>query len=107
LARGINIKSIFAITVGFSFALAGFAGISVGLTHSLTPTSGVIYLLISICAVGVGGLGNILGTLLGGLILGISQVMTGYYLGVGYQTIVGFIILLVVLSVKPKGLFSR
>jgi branched-chain amino acid transport system permease protein len=55
----------------------------------------------------IGGLNSGMGVIVGGLILGIAETTTGYYLSTGYKDVPGLVLLLVVLAVKPSGLFGR
>ena len=55
----------------------------------------------------IGGLSSGLGVVVGGLILGITETMTGYYISSGYKDVPGLVLLLLVLSIKPSGLFGR
>jgi len=55
----------------------------------------------------IGGLNSGLGVIVGGLILGIAETTTGYYLSTGYKDVPGLVLLLVVLAIKPSGLFGK
>lgn len=106
-ASGIDTDFVFAVNFGIATAFSGVAGVFIGLSFSLTPFSGVVYLLISLCIIVIGGLGSIVGTTLAGCILGLSYTIGGHFLGVGYQTLIGFLILLTVLVLKPEGILAR
>ena len=55
----------------------------------------------------IGGLSSGLGVVIGGLILGITETLTGYYISTGYKDVPGLLLLLIVLSLKPSGLFGK
>ncbi len=101
---GINTNRVYSITFGIAIAMASVAGIFLGLTIPFTPQTGGTYLIIAFGTVIIGGLGSMSGTLLGGVILGLTQTLAGTYLGTTWETFVGFILILVVLTVRPQGL---
>jgi len=104
---GINTKTIYAFAMALATGTAGIAGILVGMTFTFYPHTGPEYLIIAFGVVIVGGLGSLLGTFLGGLILGLSQILGAHFLGPGFQLLSGYVILLIVLTFKPTGLFAK
>jgi len=104
---GINTKTIYSIAMGLAAGTAGVAGILVGMTFTFYPHTGPEYLIIAFGVVIVGGLGSLLGTFFGGLILGLAQLLGAHFLGPGFQLLSGYIILLIVLTFKPTGLFAK
>jgi len=104
---GINAKRIYAWAMAIAGGTAAIAGVLVGMTFTFYPHTGPDYLIIAFGVVIVGGLGSLLGTFMGGLILGLAQILGAHFLGPGFQLISGYIILLVVLAFKPTGLFSK
>ncbi|HVN24733.1 MAG TPA: branched-chain amino acid ABC transporter permease [Syntrophorhabdales bacterium] len=104
---GINPKRIYAWAMAIAGGTAAIAGVLVGMTFTFYPHTGPDYLIIAFGVVIVGGLGSLLGTFLGGLILGLAQLVGAHFLGPGFQLISGYIILLIVLALKPTGLFSK
>ena len=104
---GINTKTIYAIAMGLATGTAGVAGILVGMTFTFYPHTGPEYLIIAFGVVIVGGLGSLFGTFFGGLILGLAQLLGAHFLGPGFQLLSGYIILLLVLTFKPTGLFAK
>jgi branched-chain amino acid transport system permease protein len=77
----------------------------IGIIFSFTPASGANYLLTDFAIVVLGGMGNIFGTLVGGILLGVLQSLAGVTLGDGYRDLVGLVLFLAVLAVRPQGLF--
>jgi branched-chain amino acid transport system permease protein len=104
---GINAKRIYAWAMAIAGGTAAIAGVLVGMTFTFYPHTGPDYLIIAFGVVIIGGLGSLLGTFMGGLILGLAQILGAHFLGPGFQLISGYIILLVVLTFKPTGLFSK
>jgi branched-chain amino acid transport system permease protein len=79
----------------------------VGLAFSVTPTTGSEYLVIAIAVVVLGGIGNVWGTLLGGVLLGLVQALGTQYFGGGYGVLAVYVAFLLVLAVRPAGLLGR
>jgi len=104
---GINTDRVYAFTFAIAMALAAIAGVFLGLTFSFTPISGMSFLIIALGIVVLGGMGNILGTFVGGIAFGLAQTLGGYFLGVTAQMLVAYIMVLVVLAVTPRGIFGR
>ena len=104
---GINNERVYAFAFGIAMAIAAIAGVFLGLTFPFTPTSGVSFLIVAFGVIIVGGLGSMLGTFIGGMILGLAQTFGGYFLGATEQMLVLYVIVLVVLAVRPKGIFGR
>ena len=104
---GIKPGRIYAVTFGIAMAIAAIAGVFLGLTFPFTPTTGVSFLIISFGVIVLGGMGNMVGTFLGGIIMGLSQTLGGHFLGEAAQMLVAYLIVLVALSIRPKGIFNR
>jgi branched-chain amino acid transport system permease protein len=103
-AVGIDVRRVHALTFALGAACAGIGGTLIGVLFSFTPTSGANYLLTDFAIVVLGGMGNILGTLIGGVVLGVLQSLAGITLGDGYRDLVGLVLFLAVLAVRPQGL---
>lgn len=104
---GINPARVYQIAFGIAMALAAIAGVSLGLTFPFTPKSGVPFLIIAFGVIILGGLGSMVGTFLGGMIFGLSQTLGGHFWGPTGQLLVPFVMVLVVLTIRPQGLFGR
>jgi len=104
---GINTDNIFALTLGIGTALAGAAGALLSMLFPITPFVGWSYLLKAFAVVVLGGVGSIAGTLVGGLVLGVSENVGVLYLGGGFRDIISFSIFLIVLLIRPHGLFGK
>jgi branched-chain amino acid transport system permease protein len=104
---GINTPRIFAFTFGIAGVTAAVAGVFLGLTFPFTPISGISFLIIAFGVVILGGLGSVLGTFIGGIILGLAQTLGAHFFGSAAQMLILDIMVLVILAVRPKGLFGR
>jgi len=104
---GIDTQNIYAWAMGIAAASAAVAGTLVGTTSIFYPHTGPQYLIIAFGVVIVGGVGSMVGTLLGGFVLGLSQLLGGKIFGPGYQLLSGYIILLVLMAIRPQGLLGR
>jgi branched-subunit amino acid ABC-type transport system permease component len=104
---GIDVEHTRAVTFGLSAAIAGGAGGFIGMILSLRPQMGLIYTLKSFVIVVFGGIGSIPGALVGGLALGaVEQLVTGF-ISSTWTLAVSFSLLIVLLVVKPSGLFGQ
>jgi branched-chain amino acid transport system permease protein len=104
---GMNSNKIYAVASGISLATAGVAGVMIGMSRTFQPFDGPTFLLIAFGVVILAGLGSIAGALIGGVLLGVVQVLAGTYFGPSAQLVGGYILILLVLAIKPQGLFSR
>lgn len=103
---GVNVRRVHLLTFALGAACAGAGGTLSGLAFSFTPASGASYLLNSFAVVVLGGLGNVLGTLVAGILIGALQSLGGVLLGDGYRDVVALALFLVVLTVRPQGLLA-
>jgi len=103
---GINTRFVHAYTFALACALAALSGALVGPTAMLYPTVGDWAVLKGFIVVVMGGLGSVTGTLMGGLILGIAESLGGGYISLGFKEAIGYAIIIVVLLLRPNGLFN-
>jgi branched-chain amino acid transport system permease protein len=104
---GINVTRIQGFSFGLGIAVAGIAGGLLLPALYLFPTVGEDYTLKAFVVVVLGGMGSIEGAALGGLVLGLAESVTSLYLGGQWALTVDFILFLLVLSLKPSGIFGR
>ena len=100
---GVSVKKIYAIAMGIAMASAAVAGLCVGMKWTFYASSGGSYLLIAFVVVVIGGLGSVPGTLIAGLLFGLAQVIGG----ANYGLLISYVILLIVLVVKPQGILGK
>jgi branched-chain amino acid transport system permease protein len=106
-ALGVDVRRVHAFVYGLAAACAAVGGVLVGLTFDFTPTTGLTYLLTGFVVVVLGGLGSVKGTLLGAILLGVIESVGAAFFGDGYRDFIGFVAFLIVLSLRPQGLFGR
>ncbi|HHY03740.1 MAG TPA: branched-chain amino acid ABC transporter permease [Thermoanaerobacterales bacterium] len=103
---GIDTEKVYALTFGLSGACVGVAGALMASFFPVSPDAGVLYSLLAFVIVALGGFGNISGALYGGLIIGLAEALGGYYIGTEFKYAIVFLIYLLVIQVRPKGLFG-
>lgn len=103
---GLNRRHIFGLAMALALAVTAVAGILLGIRTSFDPSIGGGRLIFGFEAVIIGGLGNLWGTLAGGIILGVAQTI-GAKIDPGWQVLAGHIAFLVILAIRPNGLFPR
>jgi branched-chain amino acid transport system permease protein len=104
---GVKIARIHTVTFAFGSALAAAAGALLGPVFLAYPSMGDLASLKAFSVVILGGLGNLPGATLGGLILGVTEELGAGYVSSGYRDAVGFVIIILVLLLRPSGLFAR
>ncbi len=104
---GVNTEAIIAVTVVLAAALGGVAGALVGLSFAVSPTMGLPYGLKGLSIIVLGGMGNVVGAMAGGLILGFAEVITVQLFSSSWRDAAAFALLFLLLVVKPEGLFGR
>jgi branched-chain amino acid transport system permease protein len=103
---GIDNRKLFAIAMGLALAVAAIAGLFLGIRANFDPTIGPARLIFAFEAVIIGGLGSLWGTLAGGIVIGVAQT-AGAAINPEWQILAGHVAFLIVLVVRPRGLFPR
>ena len=104
---GVPIDRVHTVTFAFGSALAAAAGALLGPIFLAYPSMGDLASAKAFCVVILGGLGNLAGAAVGGLVLGIAEELGAGYVSSGYRDAVGFVIIILVLLFRPSGLFAR
>jgi branched-chain amino acid transport system permease protein len=104
---GINPRRLSTIGWGISGLLAAMAGVLLGPGSLVTPVTGTTYLFIAFAAAVLGGFGSIRGAIAGGVLIGIAQAMFSAFVSTTWASLVAFGLLILVLLVRPQGLFGR
>lgn len=104
---GMRTPHVYAVASGLSLAFASVAGFMIGMSRSFQPFDGPPFLLTAFGVVIIGGLGSLGGCFAGGISLGVVQVLAGTYFGPAAQQMAGYLFILLVLAVRPQGLFVR
>lgn len=107
MLSGINVDRVTAITYGVSFATAGISGLCLALIYSISPFVGLSWIIFVFLVSILGGLGSVIGTAVGGLIIGIISSTGSAFIPFKYINLVLFLLLLLILLVRPSGLFRR
>ncbi|HSE93659.1 MAG TPA: branched-chain amino acid ABC transporter permease [Methylomirabilota bacterium] len=104
---GIDVRRAYLLAFALGTGLAGAAGTLVSVGYSISPSIGLEWTLKALIVVVLAGLGSMLGTFVGGLVLGLAEAVSATLFGGPYREVVGLIIFFVVLVARPQGLFSR
>jgi branched-chain amino acid transport system permease protein len=107
MLMGINIERIYIFTFAVGAALAGAAGVLYGILFSFNPYIGALPTIKSFAIIILGGLGSIPGAIIGGLVYGVAEQVTVVTLGSIWRNAVAFSILIIVLVLRPEGLFGK
>jgi branched-chain amino acid transport system permease protein len=104
---GINTQHVYMFTLAIGAALAGIAGTLVSINYGITPTIGVNWTLKALIVVVLAGTGSILGAFPAGLLLGVVEALSTVFIDASYREVVGLVLFLIVLVVRPQGLFGK
>lgn len=104
---GINIKHIYLITFGLGIALAGIAGVMLGIIYPFYPALAGTWIGLLFAIVVFGGLGSLVGTFVASLIIGIASSLASAYGSTSWAPLIAFLILIITLWIRPSGLFGR
>jgi branched-chain amino acid transport system permease protein len=104
---GVEVDAVVRWTWILSGALAALAGVFAGLTPQLHPEIGFNLLLALFAAAILGGTGSLVGAVIGGLLVGLAENLSLLFISAGYKTAMPFLVLLLVLVVRPQGLFGE
>ena len=107
LLTGIDVRRAYLLAFAIGTGLAGAAGTLVSIGYSTSPSIGLEWTLKALIVVVLAGLGSMLGTFVGGLVLGVAEAASAAVFGGPYREVVGLVIFVVVLVVRPRGLFGR
>jgi branched-chain amino acid transport system permease protein len=105
--QGIDVDRVFGLVFAIGVGLAAAAGAMLSAVFVVSTDMGNLANLKSFAVVILGGLGNIPGAVVGGFLLGIAESLTAGYISTGYKDGISFLILILVLLVRPNGLFGR
>jgi branched-chain amino acid transport system permease protein len=104
---GINVEHIYAVTFGLAAAISAVGGALIGLSFGFEPTTGTDWLLRSFTVVVLGGLGSLWGSLVGGILIGMLEEVIASQVGPQYRDLIVFSFLVLILVVRPQGIFGR
>lgn len=104
---GINPHRVNATAFGIGIALAGIAGVVMATIYPFDPGYGFVFAIKALIALALGGIGNVYGAFLGGIILGVIETSGSFYVGGGWAEAISYGVFLLVLILKPEGLIGR
>jgi branched-chain amino acid transport system permease protein len=105
---GVNVDQVIVVTFVIGSAMAGVGGVLVGIVFfSIQHTMGFLAGLKGFTASVVGGIGNVPGAVVGGLLIGMAEAFASVYISVTFKDAVAFVILVIILLIKPSGLLGR
>lgn len=104
---GVNIGQIYALTFGLAAALAGAAGAMGSTVFTITPVFGEPFIGRAFVIAALGGLGTMQGAMIGGVILGLAETIGSRILGSGFQEVIPFALLVLILIFRPEGILGR
>jgi branched-chain amino acid transport system permease protein len=104
---GINNRHIYGLAMAIALAIVALAGVLLAIRTTFDPSQGPFRLIFAFEAVIMGGMGSIWGTLIGGIVLGVSQTVGAQAFGAGWGIFVGHVVFLAVLAFKPSGFFAK
>ncbi len=107
LLVGIDIRRAYLLAFAIGTALAGAAGSLVSVGYSVSPSIGLEWTLKALIVVVLAGLGSMIGTFLGGILLGVAEAASAAAFGGPYREVIGLVIILAILVARPQGLFGR
>jgi branched-chain amino acid transport system permease protein len=103
---GINVDRMYMISFGIGTALAGLAGCLLAPLYTMSPQIGANFIMPAFAVVVLGGLGSVAGAYAGGFIVGLTEAIAGFYLDPALKQAVLFMVFIIVLLVRPQGLFG-
>ena len=104
---GINMKRIYLFIFTISFAMAGLTGCLISMFYEINPFMGLPYTITAFVVIVLGGLGNIMGSLLGGFLLGFVETIGVSLTSPGLRSVISYGIFIAVILIRPKGIFGR
>lgn len=104
---GINPSRVNAIAFAIGIGLAAVAGVNFATTYSFDPNYGFDVAIKALIALTLGGIGNVYGALIGGILIGVIESLASFYTSMGWSQAILFVIFILVLILKPSGLFVK
>jgi branched-chain amino acid transport system permease protein len=103
---GIDNRHLYGMAMAVALAIVAIGGVFIGIRTTFSPGAGPFRLIFAYEAVIIGGLGSLWGTLVGGIVLGIAQIL-GDHIHQGWGMLVGHLVFLAILAFRPQGLFAK
>jgi len=107
LLSGVDVRRAYLLAFAIGTGLAGAAGTLVAVGYSISPSIGLEWTLKALIVIVLAGLGSMIGTFVGGIVLGVAEALSAALVGGAYREVVGLVLFFVVLVVRPQGLFGK
>ena len=104
---GINTKHVWAMAMAVALLIVSIGGVMMGIRSNFNPTLGSDRLIFAFEAVIIGGMGSGWGTMLGGVILGVAQLLGAQAFGPAWQVISGHVVFVLILALRPQGFLAK
>lgn len=104
---GVNTKFLYSVAFGLGMVLVAISGTLLAIMFPVYPSIGSHFVVICFVIVVLGGLGSLPGALVGGIIVGVIEVLCGYYINIGWKDVVPFLVLILFLIARPQGIFGE
>jgi branched-chain amino acid transport system permease protein len=103
---GINVDKMFSLAWGIGLASVGVAGVFLANYYYIFPQVGITFQLLALVSVALGGFGSIPGALIAGLMIGVIEALSGFFIDPAYKYVIVFSIYIIVVLIRPQGLFG-
>jgi len=103
---GVNVRRVYLLTFAIGSALAGIAGTLVSVGYTIAPGIGLSWTIKGLVVVVLAGLGNVFGVFAAGILLGLAEALSVLAIGPAYREVVGLLLFLLALLLRPRGLFG-
>ena len=104
---GINVGHLYYLALGIGTACVGIAGAILMPMYAVFPTAGGYFVLTAFVIVVLGGMGSLTGAFTGGLIIGVVEAFSGFYLAPALKEVVYFLVFILILAFRPSGLLGK
>jgi len=104
---GVNTRHVWSVAMGVALAIGAIGGVLMGIRTTFEPSLGSNLLIFAFEAVIIGGMGSVWGTLLGGVVLGIAQLLGSFAFGPAWSILCGHVVFVVILALRPQGFLAK
>ncbi len=105
--HGIDIKRMYRLAFGLGVGISAIGGVLLSLFYPIFPEMGAYFCMIAFICVVLGGFGSIFGAYIGGILIGLLETLSALFISPSLKSLVAFVIFILILLVRPKGLFGR
>lgn len=105
--HGINIKQMYRLAFGIGVGISAIGGVLLSLFYPIYPEMGAFFTMIAFICVVLGGFGSIFGAYIGGILIGLLETVSALFISPSLKTLAAFVVFILIILFKPKGLFGR